>query len=165
MNRFIQFFEQFARKTSLIAGKPITFVLAFLVIIIWAVTGPMFGFSDTWQLVINTGTTIITFLMVFLVQSAQNRDAKALQLKLDELIFKMGRADNVMMEIEELSERELMKISERYRRLRERAAKENKAKRKKKAAEAAEKAGDGKAKKVKMSSNGKPRDPKTLADL
>lgn len=118
MNAFIEFFEQFARKTSLYSGKPVTFMLAVMIIVLWAITGPIFNFSDTWQLVINTGTTIITFLMVFLVQSAQNRDAKALQLKLDELIFKMQKADNVMMNIEELSENELIALSEKYKKLR-----------------------------------------------
>lgn len=122
MHAFTEFFEQFGRKTSAYAGKPITFMIAVFIILLWAVTGPVFHFSDTWQLVINTGTTIITFLMVFLVQSAQNRDAKALQLKLDELIFKMQKADNVMMNIEELSENELLALSEKYKKLRRKRA-------------------------------------------
>lgn len=119
MDKFIEFFERFARRASAYAGKPLTFVVAVLLIVVWAVVGPVFDFSDTWQLVINTGTTIITFLMIFLVQSAQNRDARALQLKLDELIFKMGRANNLMIDIEELSEREQEELARRYKNLRD----------------------------------------------
>ena len=118
MNGFVQFFEQFARQISLQAGRPLTFFIACLMIVIWALTGPIFHYSDTWQLVINTGTTIITFLMIFLVQSAQNRDAKALQLKLDELIYKMRPANNVMIDIEDLTEQELDMLAKKYRKLR-----------------------------------------------
>lgn len=113
-----RYFEDTARKISDYAGKPFTFVTALLLIIIWAITGPIFNYSDTWQLVINTSTTIITFLMVFLVQSAQNRDAKALQLKLDELIFKIGKADNFMIDIEELGEDQLAELSAKYKKIR-----------------------------------------------
>ncbi len=87
-----ELFRRFARRTSQIVGSPFTFIAAVLVIVIWALTGSMFHFSDTWQLVINTGTTIITFLMVFLIQNTQNRDSKAVHLKLDELIRAVGGA-------------------------------------------------------------------------
>src|SRR6266705_2954395 len=103
-------FRRFANKTSNLVGSPWAFVVAFLVVITWAVTGPLFGFSDTWQLVINTGTTIITFLMVFLIQNTQNRDAQALHLKLDELLNVIGPAHNELMDVEDLSEEELRKI-------------------------------------------------------
>ena len=122
MNRYVVYFEKLASKIAFFAGKPIVFLCALLIILIWALVGPIFKYSDTWQLVINTGTTIITFLMVFLVQSSQNRDSKALQLKLDELIFKLRPADNVMINIEELSERELEVIAKKYRQLREKKA-------------------------------------------
>jgi low affinity Fe/Cu permease len=91
-----------------------TFVLACLVIIVWGVTGPLFGFSDTWQLVINTGTTIVTFLMVFLIQNTQNRDSKAMQLKLDELIRATRGAHNALLDLEELNEEELNRIRALY---------------------------------------------------
>ena len=87
-------FTSFAHKTAHLAGKPVTFLLAAATIVVWAVTGPLFGYSDTWQLVINTGTTIVTFLMVFLIQNSQNRDALAFQVKLDELIIKLHGAGN-----------------------------------------------------------------------
>ncbi|MEO6038506.1 MAG: low affinity iron permease family protein [Saprospiraceae bacterium] len=118
MSNLKRFFEDAARKIAEYAGKPVTFTIAVMMIIVWAVTGPIFDFSDTWQLVINTSTTIITFLMVFLVQSAQNRDAKALQLKLDELILKLDNADNVMIDIEELGEEELADLSAKYKEIR-----------------------------------------------
>lgn len=111
----IDFFEKFARTIAQYSGKPVTFFIAFMVVVVWAFTGPLFEFSDTWQLVINTGTTIITFLMVFLVQSAQNRDSKALQLKLDELIFKIRPADNKMLEIQDLTESELDELIKKYK--------------------------------------------------
>ena len=95
--------------TSTVAGKPATFMLAVLIIVIWAVTGPLFKFSDTWQLVINTGTTIITFLMVFLIQNTQNRDALAVQLKLDELISSIKEARNEIIDVEDLGDKELQK--------------------------------------------------------
>jgi low affinity Fe/Cu permease len=93
--------------TSTVAGKPATFMLAVLIIVIWAVTGPLFKFSDTWQLVINTGTTIITFLMVFLIQNTQNRDALAVQLKLDDLISSIKEARNEIIDVEDLGDKEL----------------------------------------------------------
>lgn len=93
--------------TSSVAGKPATFILAVLIIVVWAITGPVFKFSDTWQLVINTGTTIITFLMVFLIQNTQNRDALAVQLKLDELISSIKNARNEIIDVEDLGEKEL----------------------------------------------------------
>ncbi len=118
MTSLKHFFEDAARKISDYAGKPFVFIVALLLIIVWAVSGPIFGFSDTWQLVINTSTTIITFLMVFLVQSAQNRDSKALQLKLDELILKLDQADNVMIDIEALGEDELAELAAKYKEIR-----------------------------------------------
>jgi low affinity Fe/Cu permease len=119
MNKITLAFEKFAGKIAWYTGKPIVFVSALFIVITWAILGPVFGYSDTWQLVINTGTTIITFLMVFLMQSSQNRDSKALQLKLDELIFKMQQADNIMIDIEELSALQLDELAKRYKQLRE----------------------------------------------
>ena len=103
-------FTQFAKWTSRAAGHPTTFALAALIILVWAATGPIFEFSDTWQLVINTSTTIITFLMVFLIQNTQNRDGTAMQLKLDELIRATNGAHNGLLDLEELSEEDLAKI-------------------------------------------------------
>jgi low affinity Fe/Cu permease len=108
-------FSWFARETAHFAGSPITFLGAVLLIIVWAITGPMFGFSDTWQLVINTGTTIITFLMVFLIQNTQNRDSMAVQIKLAELIVAMKGAENRLADAEELSDEELENLHEQYR--------------------------------------------------
>lgn len=103
------FFTRFAKEIAYLAGRPVTFILAVTVIIVWAVLGPLFGFSDTWQLVINTSTTIITFLMVFLIQNTQNRDSTAVQLKLDELICAIKEADNRFLDVEELDDKELEK--------------------------------------------------------
>ena len=103
-------FDRIANRIASWAGQTLTFILAVAVIVIWAVTGPLFHWSDTWQLVINTGTTIVTFLMVFLIQNAQNRDASAIQAKLDELIRAVGHARNAFIGIEHLSEAELMAI-------------------------------------------------------
>lgn len=108
------FFTRFAKRIASIAGRPLTFAAAVGVLIVWAVTGPVFGFNDTWQLVINTGTTIVTFLMVFLLQNTQNRDSEALQIKLDELIRSVKTARNEMMDLEDLDEEELDKIKEQY---------------------------------------------------
>jgi low affinity Fe/Cu permease len=108
------FFTRFAKRTASIAGRPLTFAAAVGVLIVWGVTGPVFGFSDTWQLIINTGTTIVTFLMVFLLQNTQNRDSEALQIKLDELIRSVKTARNEMMDLEDLDEEELDKIKEQY---------------------------------------------------
>ncbi|MEO7098488.1 MAG: low affinity iron permease family protein [Luteolibacter sp.] len=112
-------FAHFAKKTSCYAGKPVTFVVASLIIVAWACSGPMFGYSDTWQLVINTSTTIITFLMVFLIQNSQNRDAEALQIKLDELIRVQKSANNALMNLEDLSEEELDEVRKNYLQLAE----------------------------------------------
>lgn len=101
------FFTRFSKATAHAAGRPLTFILALTVIIVWAVSGPVFGFSDTWQLVINTSTTIITFLMVFLIQNTQNRESTAVQLKLDELICALKEADNRFLDVEELDDKEL----------------------------------------------------------
>ena len=103
-------FARFAGRAAALAGRYQAFVLALLVVAAWAATGPVFGFSDTWQLVINTGTTIVTFLMVFLIQNAQNRDASAIQAKLDELIRAGGKARNEFIGIEHLSEAELVAL-------------------------------------------------------
>jgi low affinity Fe/Cu permease len=107
-------FSRFAKWTARATGRPVTFMLAALVIVVWAVSGPLFGFSDTWQLVINTGTTIITFLMVFLIQSTQNRDAEAVQVKLDEIIRAIGNAKNEVLDLEELEEKDLDEIRQTY---------------------------------------------------
>src|SRR5688572_12214592 len=109
------FFTRFACETAYLSGKPATFLIAALAIVIWAATGPLFGYSDTWQLVINTGTTIITFLMVFLIQNTQNRDTMALQIKLAELIFVMQGAKNKLATVEDLSDDDLEKLHEEYR--------------------------------------------------
>ncbi len=118
------FFDRLAKWTSRVAGKPIAFVLAIVVVIAWAVTGPIFGFSDTWQLVINTGTTIVTFFMVFLLQNTQYRDSEAIQIKLDELIRAMEGAHNALLELEELSQADLDRIKAEYRKLAEKARKD-----------------------------------------
>jgi low affinity Fe/Cu permease len=110
-------FRRFATRTSNLAGSPHSFFLAVAIIAIWGVTGPMFHYSDTWQLVINTGTTIVTFLMVFLVQNTQNRDALAIHLKLDELIRGTAGARNKMIDLDKLSDAQLHKLEEEYRRL------------------------------------------------
>lgn len=104
-----QVFTSFAKSISTLVGRPSTFILATAVIVVWAVSGPVFGYSDTWQLIINTGTTIITFLMVFLIQNTQNRDGAAIQAKLDELILD-SRAQNRYIGIEELTEEELEEL-------------------------------------------------------
>ena len=103
-------FTRCAKLTAHVTGRPATFVLAVVVIVVWELSGPIFHWSDTWQLVVNTGTTIITFLMVFLIQSTQNRDAVAVQVKLDELLRISAGAHNVLMDLEELEEAELERI-------------------------------------------------------
>jgi low affinity Fe/Cu permease len=100
-----------------VSGQPTTFGLALLIILGWAITGPVFRFSDTWQLVINTGTTIVTFLMVFLIQNTQNRDAEAMQLKLDELIRAISGAKNAMLDLEDLDQTQLDEVREGYQKL------------------------------------------------
>jgi low affinity Fe/Cu permease len=102
-----QQFSEFAHATSLWTGHPVAFLLAVAVVIVWAATGPLFGYSDTWQLVINTGTTIVTFLMVFMIQNTQNRDTMAIQLKLSELVLAMKGAENKFAAIEDLTDDEL----------------------------------------------------------
>jgi low affinity Fe/Cu permease len=118
-------FPSFARSMANASGKPATFVIALLVIIVWAVTGPIFGYSDTWQLVINTGTTIVTFLMVFIIQNTQNRDTQALQLKLDELIRVTKGAHNLMLDLEQLDDEHLERLRQVYEKLANKARGEN----------------------------------------
>ena len=119
------FFERFANKMTAFTGSSIAFILAFLTIIVWAVSGPIFGYSETWQLVINTSTTIITFLMVFLIQKTQNKDSKAIQLKLNELLATSEKASNRMVDIEDLTEEELDNLHKFYEKISELAEKEH----------------------------------------
>ena len=114
-------FTRFAKWTARASGRPMTFTVAVLVIAVWAITGPVFGFSDAWQLIINTGTTIVTFLMVFLIQNTQNRDAEAIQIKLDELIRRAKGGHNVLLDLEELEDEELDRIRAGYRKIAEEA--------------------------------------------
>jgi low affinity Fe/Cu permease len=111
-------FRIFARRSSAILGSPWAFAAAILIIMVWALTGPVFHFSDTWQLIINTGTTIVTFLMVFLIQNTQNRDSKAMHLKLDELIRALKKARNELVDLEDLSDEELTKLEEQFKHVR-----------------------------------------------
>jgi low affinity Fe/Cu permease len=110
-------FRHFAKSTATIVGRPATFIAAVLLILGWAVVGPAFGYSDTWQLVINTGTTIVTFLMVFLIQNTQNRDAQAIHLKLDELLRAVAEARNGMINLENLSDEQLAQLHDEFKRL------------------------------------------------
>jgi low affinity Fe/Cu permease len=112
-----EIFRKLAHAASEAAGTPWAFITAASVIVVWAFTGPLFGFSDTWQLVINTGTTVLTFLMVFLIQNTQNREAKALHLKLDELIFSIQGARNAMMNLDDLSDEDLARLHSEFQRL------------------------------------------------
>ncbi len=112
--RTIAWYSRFAKAAAHFCGRPRVFALAVFVIVMWIATGPIFGFSDTWQLVINTGTTIITFLMVFLIQNTQNRDTEAIQVKLDELIRATKGAHNVLLDLEELEEETLDKFRAKY---------------------------------------------------
>src|SRR5213592_158152 len=114
-------FRVFARRSSVMLGSAWAFAGAVLVIVVWALTGPTFHFSDTWQLIINTGTTIVTFLMVFLIQNTQNRDTKATQLKLDEIIRALKKARNELVDLEDLSDEELKKLEEQFKQLRAKA--------------------------------------------
>jgi low affinity Fe/Cu permease len=115
-------FRKFAQAVSHAAGSPWTFILASLIIVVWAATGPLFGYSNTWQLVINTGTTIVTFLMVFLIQNTQNRDAKAFHLKLDELLKGVKGARTDLVDLEDLTDEELDDLQKYYERLHKDAA-------------------------------------------
>jgi low affinity Fe/Cu permease len=114
-------FLKFSNALAQIAGRASTFVIAVLLVLLWAITGPLFHFSDTWQLVINTSTTIVTFLMVFLIQNTQNRDTAAMQIKLDELIRAIDRAHNALLDLEELDEKDLTVFRKRYEKLAEAA--------------------------------------------
>jgi low affinity Fe/Cu permease len=114
-------YSRFAKDAARLCGRPRTFVIALGVIALWAVTGPLFGFSDTWQLVINTGTTIVTFLMVFLIQNTQNRDTEAIQVKLDELIRATKGAHNALLDLEELTDDEVDLFRKKYQALAEAA--------------------------------------------
>jgi low affinity Fe/Cu permease len=107
-------FDRFARRGASFAGHPMAFAAAVLLILVWLVSGPIFGFSNTWQLVINTATTIVTFLMVFVIQNTQNRDGEAVQIKLDELIRALEGAHNSLLDLEELSEHELATFRKKY---------------------------------------------------
>jgi len=117
-----EFFREFAHKTANIVGTPAAFLVAVIIVVLWLMSGPIFGFSDTWQLVINTGTTIVTFLVVFLLQNAQNRDAKAFHLKLDELIRGVRGARTELVDLEDLSDEELEKMQNEFRALHDRLA-------------------------------------------
>jgi low affinity Fe/Cu permease len=119
-------FAVFARGSSRVLGTPWAFIIAIAIIVIWGVSGHIFHYSDTWQLIINTGTTIVTFLMVFLIQNTQNRDAKAVHLKLDELIRALKGARNRLVDLEKLSDDELKHLEEQFTRLREHAVNEMK---------------------------------------
>jgi low affinity Fe/Cu permease len=118
-------FEYFSNIATRVTGSPPAFIIAFLIIVIWAVLGPVFDFSDTWQLVINTGTTIITFLMVFLIQQSQNKDTVAIQLKLNELIAANEKTSNRLIDIEDLTDKELMELKQFYIHLAKLAKKES----------------------------------------
>lgn len=114
-------FRVFARRSSLVLGSAWAFAVALFIIVVWGLTGPTFHFSDTWQLIINTGTTIVTFLMVFIIQNTQNRDAKAVHLKLDEIIRALKDARNELVDLEELSDEDLKKLEQQFQRIRQKA--------------------------------------------
>src|SRR5258705_1278542 len=116
-NRLSQLLERFSRKATEATGTSTAFILALLVIVVWLVTGPLFHYSDTWQLVINTGTTIITFLMVFLIQRSQNKDALAIHLKLNEIVAALEGASNRLIDVEDLTEDEIKTLHKHYKRL------------------------------------------------
>ena len=119
-----ELFRTFSQRTSATTGSPLGFGLAVAVIVVWALTGPVFGYSDSWQLVINTGTTIVTFLMVFLIQNTQNRDTRAVHLKLDELLRAVQDARNSMLDLENLTDEELDRLQAEFSALREHAQEE-----------------------------------------
>jgi low affinity Fe/Cu permease len=116
-----QLFHKLAYKSAEAVGSPISFIVALLIVIGWAVVGPLYNYSDTWQLVINTGTTIITFLMVFLIQNTQNRDSKMIQIKIDELIRAVASARNQLLNLENLTDDDLMSLQKEFERLGKRA--------------------------------------------
>jgi low affinity Fe/Cu permease len=118
-----KWFSHFSSYLSTMTGRPSTFVLAAALVLLWAITGPLFHYSDTWQLVINTSTTIVTFLMVFLIQNTQNRDTAAMQIKLDELIRAVEGAHNALLDLEELEEKDLSRFRKHYEKLAEEARK------------------------------------------
>ena len=114
-------YAQFTREASRYTGRPMVFVLACVIIVVWLASGPYYNFNDTWQLLINTFTTLVTFLMVFLIQSSQNRDAEAVQLKLDELIRATRGAQNTLLDLEEMDEEELRRVHDRFDKIAKRA--------------------------------------------
>jgi low affinity Fe/Cu permease len=118
-------FSEMARRTAYVLGTPTAFLLACATIVVWAVCGPVFGYSDSWQLVVNTSTTVVTFLMVFLVQNTQNRDARALHLKLDELLRSLRDARNKLIDLENCSDEEIERIEKQFRGLKEREERED----------------------------------------
>jgi low affinity Fe/Cu permease len=120
LRRFNDWLERFSRRVTIWSGSSWAFALAVLVVIVWAVTGPIFSYSDTWQLVINTGTTIVTFLMVFLIQRAQNKDALAIQVKLNELLASQQGASNRLINVEDMSEEEIVTLHQRFSKLSQR---------------------------------------------
>ncbi|HEX5652530.1 MAG TPA: low affinity iron permease family protein [Chitinophagaceae bacterium] len=124
-NNWLVYFEKFSGKVTKATGSPWAFIIALAVILAWAISGPLFNYSDTWQLVINTGTTIITFLMVFLIQLSQNKDTVALQLKLNELIASDPKASNRLVDVEDLTNEELETLKKFYIKLSELASKES----------------------------------------
>lgn len=121
MDRIHKLFDKWAGKVAVWVGHPTCFMIAAVLVIAWGISGPFFGYSDTWELIINTATTIITFLMVFLIQNTQNRDARAIHLKLDELILAIAEANNQMINCESMSEKELEALAEKYKGLAEKA--------------------------------------------
>ncbi|QNF35006.1 low affinity iron permease family protein [Adhaeribacter swui] len=123
-SKFTVFFENFAGKITLVSGKPISFLVSLAFVLVWGITGPLFNFSDTWQLVINTVTSIVTFLMVFLIQHAQNKDSQAIQLKLNEVVAALKGASNRLINIEDLSDEELKVLKSYYDQLADIAEKE-----------------------------------------
>lgn len=124
-SRFSRLFDKIATKITRLAGSPVSSILAVLIVLVWLVSGPVFGFSDTWQLVINTGTTIITFIMVFIIQQSQNKDTTAIQLKLNELIACEKKASNRLISVEDLTEDELIVLKKFYSRLGKLSQEEN----------------------------------------
>jgi low affinity Fe/Cu permease len=124
------FFHRLAHKASELVGSAWAFMIAAFVIAVWAVTGPLFDFSDTWQLIVNTGTTIVTFLMVFLIQNTQNRDAKVMHLKLDELIRATKKARNRLVDLEDLSEEEIARLEKEFREIHNKVQRANPKKKK-----------------------------------